>query len=295
MQNLMNYLKDELYDKIPPLSSCNMCGKCCVNVNLTMIEFIYMFSALSKKYPQAELISIMNKPLKNNPYSPHDKSCRFLDENGLCLAYEERGFSCRAGGNSSLDVIYLHNCFRKEAKKEKSPFTAEEYWKMMLKLERMDDILRKFKNNLYISRLSLESWISIHLEENIKNKELQKIQMVLREYLDLLFLKVNYKDKIKFSAKVDIVSKAKHKLEENNYGEALKLYENIIKENFDGYFLDEAFYYAGICSEKIGRELEAITYYKKVSRFHPYNKSACVHMRNIIQHASSTLINAIAN
>lgn len=282
---------EKIYDAIPPLANCNMCGKCCVNVNMTMIEYIHMFKGLTQRYSENDLIAIMNQPMIDNLYVTNNKCCRFLSNNGHCLAYLERAYSCRAGGNASLDAIYTKNCFHQGSHKEKSPFTLTEYWETLLRLERMDDVLRGFKSNLFISRLSLESWTSLYLMENIKNEEVKAIQDILRKEVDLNFLKGKFKDIVNFSDKIDAVTKGKDAIENNDYGRSLKYFKKIIDSNFDGYYYDEAFYYSGICCEKLGRDLDAINNYLRVSKFHPFYKSAMNNIQNISTRLSQTHAN----
>jgi len=251
-----------------------------------------MFSLLPKHYSKEELIEILNKPLEDSYFFPNHKNCRFLNNDGLCLAYEERGFSCRAGGNSCLDEVYQNNCFRKDLHREKSPFTPSEYWNMMIKLEKIDDILRKTKSTLYISRLSLESWLSLYLSADIKNRELSLIHNILSKHLHLSFLQGKYTDHVNFVKKVNKVIKGQKKLSQNSYSKALILFKEIIDEDFDGYFLDEAFYYSGICLQKMGKELEAMLAFNRVSKFHPYYESATIQLNSLLQ--SSQILSASA-
>ena len=60
----LTYLKEKVYGVIPKITGCEMCGKCCVNVNLTMVEFIFMFDSISQQYSPDYLLAILNKPLK---------------------------------------------------------------------------------------------------------------------------------------------------------------------------------------------------------------------------------------
>lgn len=271
----------KIYESIPPLANCNMCGKCCVNVNMTMLEYIYMFKGLTARYNQAELLEIMQQPLIDNIYVTDNKCCRFLSNNGHCMAYLERAYSCRAGGNSSLDAIYTKNCFHKSAHKEKPPFTLTQYWNTLLRLEKMDDVLRGFKSKLFISRLALESWTSIYLCDEDFDKEITLISNILKRELDLDFLKGKYNDIADFPTRVKNVIAGKNALENNDYGKALRHFTKNIETNFDGFYHDESFYYSGICCEKLGRDLDSINCYLKVSKFHPFYTSAMENMQSI--------------
>lgn len=124
-------LENTIYDAIPHVDSCVACGKCCVNVYVTMIEYVFMFHALSKKHSHDILIAILNKPLKPHPDIPGYFVCRFLDRYNKCVAYEGRGFACRFCGHPALDKMYNANCFKKKV-------SADDYWRMREELETID-------------------------------------------------------------------------------------------------------------------------------------------------------------
>jgi len=276
-------MSESKYQKKDSSKSVHQIQTCCASRNLTLVEFIIIFTKVIERYSSSKIIIILKTPLRINEFITNEYMCKMLNEEGLCGLMEENLPTYRIGRQITLDSADQNEMPVANRIQIKNIAEKEIYWTLLNQIDKSDGKIRESKEVLSIRSLSIESWLSLYLAKDINNIDFLRIQNTLKKFLNLSFLEGHYDDNVKIKDKIDDINIAKRFIVHGNYREASKILDKLIHVDIDGYFLNEARYYSGICSEKLEDELSAALNYRQISTDHPYFDKAVHNLERMIR------------
>ena len=263
----MNAFKKELetfYAKLPVIN-CLRCANCCrkLRPSFGITEFVYFMSRLFENKSKDEIVDSANKKTR----SP---GCVFLGAEGTCSVHQYRPFACRVFGvrvsHEGSIINEYHDDYADKGKNVPiGPVVTLKEVNLLNK--ELDDINRKvfpIEPPYWISGLTFESWLSLYMDDGLRDGRLRKLRSILREHIDLGFLEGRYRDNVGIARDLEDFHKSQRLFDEKRYREAFMGFFTCKRDVLDDYATQERRFYCAMCLEILGNPDEARRIYESV-------------------------------
>ena len=253
----------KIYQSIPEVD-CFSCGSCCKKFKpaFGIAELIAFSYNLSKVYARDRIKQIAGSSFK--------QGCSFLNKDNLCSVWNFRPLACRVFG---IDVIYegegasdyQDNCLgREKLKLKKTLMSLKDFNLLHRAIDELNEGYLPISQPFWLRALSFDSWVSLYLADDSKDRQIKELQGILRKSVNLDFLPKDYQDKVNLPLKLEQLLRAQQLFKDRHYEQALLELSILRNDNPDNYALEESLFSCGVCLQNLGNREEAALVYKSV-------------------------------